>query len=500
MSEQHTDRLDYLIDSYLSESLTAAEVDELRGMLESDPAAFTALMAAVDLHVALINRYAEQVQVRPASFRFWTYAILPVAAALAVMAGVWWFGTGGDAGNGARNRMPVISKSTGGEVVRADGVHVAAKAGRTLAAGDSLRTGAGQTATLAFPDETTVINLAQDSVLNSAVDPAFGKLLVLSAGNLTANVAKQLDGRPFAVRTPHAEIVVIGTQFALHVDSRGSNLQSLEGVVRVRNVAGGAILRAAAGSTVSIPAAGVTGVDGDVVKTAEMFPVPAEIPPSRSVAFDGHTVWVLADRAKIYGVSPDQGHKVTALIDLSAKVSFINCITAGDGALWGLAESGETSNHIVRVSIPSGELKVMPAVPAEHAGYVLVYGGGNLWCGKGYQEGGLAVTRIDPSNSQILGRFILKEHRYEDLCPMMWFDDNLWVWSFDGVLTKLDCLSGRPLVDVKWAALHRGILSFGGGSSGQFWTLHQSAWRVLNRMDATFIDRAQQAGRTGQAN
>jgi hypothetical protein len=131
-----------------------------------------------------------------------------------------------------------------GEVfVLGPGDPVRAAAGRVIHARDGLVcSGARSSALLAFADRTR-LELGPDTVVREIVERegTKGRRLFVEKGLIKADVAKQPGGVPMIVETPHGEARILGTTFALHVDSdpkKGTRLEVEEGRVELKNGAG----------------------------------------------------------------------------------------------------------------------------------------------------------------------------------------------------------------------------------------------------------------------
>jgi hypothetical protein len=66
-----------------------------------------------------------------------------------------------------------------------------------------------------------------------------GKKVMLKRGKVTASVARQATGRPLRVRTPAANVEVLGTVFSLEAAPQRTNLSVAEGRVRLRRLVDG---------------------------------------------------------------------------------------------------------------------------------------------------------------------------------------------------------------------------------------------------------------------
>jgi ferric-dicitrate binding protein FerR (iron transport regulator) len=115
-----------------------------------------------------------------------------------------------------------------------------------LLAGYGLFTHNG-TAVVAFADGTTV-EISGSTWIPRIAD-ADGKRLQLTEGTVRATVAKQPQGKPFILTTPHADARVVGTILRLTASKTGTRLEVEEGKVQLKgvDVAAGQVAFAAPG-------------------------------------------------------------------------------------------------------------------------------------------------------------------------------------------------------------------------------------------------------------
>ncbi|MBA4386461.1 MAG: hypothetical protein C0404_00685 [Verrucomicrobia bacterium] len=153
-------------------------------------------------------------------------ACLALAATLLVGAGIWWLTAAG-------------TKTPGADV----------------------STGKGQTMSLRFVGEKTLVEVAEDTklkVVSGAVvtgDTANAglarkepeKLIQLETGSIKVSVEKQVAGGSFAVKTRQAEMRVVGTKFSAKAGGNMTRLDVEEGVVRFERLTDGATIDVPAG-------------------------------------------------------------------------------------------------------------------------------------------------------------------------------------------------------------------------------------------------------------
>jgi len=100
--------------------------------------------------------------------------------------------------------------------------------------GDQIQTPAQSGATVAYLKEATALELRAGTRLRLERTNASHRL-ELALGTLTAKVAPQPKGLPMLILTPHAEAIVMGTEFLLAVDAQRSRLEVRDGTVQFVN-------------------------------------------------------------------------------------------------------------------------------------------------------------------------------------------------------------------------------------------------------------------------
>jgi hypothetical protein len=114
------------------------------------------------------------------------------------------------------------------------GKSVAATTRATVKSGDVIQTSASANTAIEYLKESTRIKLAPNTRLRLE-ETNSAKRIELIQGTMTAVVAPQPRGRPMLVLTPHAEAIVMGTEFLLAVSAESSRLEVLDGVVQFVN-------------------------------------------------------------------------------------------------------------------------------------------------------------------------------------------------------------------------------------------------------------------------
>lgn len=113
-----------------------------------------------------------------------------------------------------------------------------AKPGRAILEGQALLTeGPRSSVVLDYPDHTR-LEIGGDTVVRRLTDEKdkARKLVTLERGALVADVAKQPAGKAMLLRTPQAEVAVLGTRFLLAAETEATRLQVEEGAVNFTRI------------------------------------------------------------------------------------------------------------------------------------------------------------------------------------------------------------------------------------------------------------------------
>lgn len=108
-----------------------------------------------------------------------------------------------------------------------------AKPGQSILENQGILTdGARSSAVVDYPDHTR-LEIAGDTVVSRLADEKdrSRKLVALNQGTLNAEVSKQPAGKSMVLRTPQAEVAVLGTRFLLAAEKESTRLQVEEGAV-----------------------------------------------------------------------------------------------------------------------------------------------------------------------------------------------------------------------------------------------------------------------------
>jgi ferric-dicitrate binding protein FerR (iron transport regulator) len=109
-----------------------------------------------------------------------------------------------------------------------------ARSGQTILENQAILTEGGRSSLVVdFPDHTR-LEIGGDSIVSSLAEKKdrTRKLVTLEQGVLSADVSKQPAGKSMILRTPQAEVAVLGTRFLLAAEKESTRLQVEEGAVR----------------------------------------------------------------------------------------------------------------------------------------------------------------------------------------------------------------------------------------------------------------------------
>lgn len=163
---------------------------------------------------------AEQCLALLSIFRRPAFALELVAAGVFLFAGVWL---------AIRPAPLALAIETPTQVMLAAGK-------LTPKPGDTIRAGDATSATVTFADGTILhLEPGAEIRLESVATPPRngGKQLKLVSGSLSADVAKQPEGLPLLIQTPHALVTVVGTEFDLNVATNHTALEVTHGLVKM---------------------------------------------------------------------------------------------------------------------------------------------------------------------------------------------------------------------------------------------------------------------------
>lgn len=302
--------LESLLNRLVDEGLSADEERQLAALLAGDIAARRAYRDWLELHASLHWEYAR--------------AALPLADASGGEPSVPGRRTSAQGGGKVPWLRVVIASLVVAACAAAGGMLVAPRIGAMLqrtrrptvevvsvagsaswrgggelltsvAAGDALKDGvvslegAAAYIQLRYADGT-IVTVVGNATLE------FGerrqKLLVLRQGALSIDARPQPPGRPMVIRTPSAEVEVVGTVFSISVDDRATQLGVEEGSVRMRRLADGKVVEVPQRqvATATLDSAAPLSV-GSPVALPAVFRQACDMPPS--LKWEGR--WLPAD-------------------------------------------------------------------------------------------------------------------------------------------------------------------------------------------------------------
>lgn len=145
----------------------------------------------------------------------------------------------------ARVAIAVLGRVQGDVLVAAPDGRRKAAAGDSLSADDGVETRAGS-ALIEYPDGTR-LDLSAETVVERLPEKQGRRAAVLARGTVTATVAKQGAGRSVVLSTPHAEVTVVGTVFAVAALPDATRVEVREGRVSIKRLPDGATVEVTAG-------------------------------------------------------------------------------------------------------------------------------------------------------------------------------------------------------------------------------------------------------------
>ena len=276
--------LDDLLVRYADGTLDAERLARLEAEIERSSLARTRLRELAEQAFAIgeAGRCREarsprrQVVDFPAAAQRWSWRpVLALAAAVAVLVGVV-------------SVMQVRSQKPMLEVVAVRGAAVWSGGENRVPLVAGARLPAG---TIETENETATaeVRLSDGShfTLNGSAEAVFseasGKQVTLKRGKVTAFVAKQLPGRPLQVRTPTANVEVLGTAFSLDVVPQRTSLSVAEGRVRLRRLVDGREVEVAAEQQVAASLVASDALAPEEMKTpASQWSLPLTSRPDRA--------------------------------------------------------------------------------------------------------------------------------------------------------------------------------------------------------------------------
>lgn len=449
------------------------------------------------LWISMLSERAnrEQTETRRILARPWTSVALAVAALLVVAFGVGIFVRSGGGARENPSEMPALARIA---EVRGDGLG-GDQAGRAqefrvgdpVHRGMTLETGSRQTIKLKYAREDTFVEMGYSSRVTFGVSSERGKLISLLHGRLDASIARQPEGMPFSIATPHAEVSVVGTVLAVTSDDTGTELVVREGSVLARKLEGGEWLRVGQDGRLRVQGGNPARIEGRAFAAVRELWLPADLAAQcLGLANDGALLWVsVRSPPRLLAVDPVSG-EIRRDLDMRAECGQLGFLAWGDGALWAIGSRKENTVSLLKIVLPEGKVDAESALgQGGVADYGIACGGGFVLVRGGLGQQGSSATnhviRLDPTTMKAIGNPVnspgFKGAR------LLWLQNGLWM---SGVGSSWIChLAGDGRVDseafIRYAG--RGKLEFGeGDSQTTFWAMNYPVGRLV-LYDALFL-------------
>ncbi len=254
-----------LLQAYLDGQLGPAETLAFEARLKGEKPLAQALLSLVR-EEAILNRWAcaatasdvpsmPGCQVQPRRRRFGPW-LARIGLAAAVLAGVllsaalwyrWPFSAKPVAAvQPAIHGLARLELLQGDvQIVKAAGP-VYAAAGQELQHGDGIHTPAEDGFAILVYADGSRLELSPGT--NLVLEENGGKRLLLTEGQLAADVTSQPDGKPMRVITPHAELTVLGTRFTAVTNSTGTRVDLEQGRLQFKRLSDGQVIDVQPGS------------------------------------------------------------------------------------------------------------------------------------------------------------------------------------------------------------------------------------------------------------
>lgn len=250
MNWRHSDELERLLNGLADGVLGDEEEARLAEILRGDAVARRHYRQFMALHAGLMWDYAAvasppvEMPREVSQARHWRN-FWAAAAAVALIAGIAMFFAGKQMPSSEvvtlDNVSGAVSWSGDAGELRA-GLQSEAK----LREGTLTLEGDGASAQMQFRDGT-IISLSGEAEIAFADDGQ--KRLVLKRGTMSAQVKPQPKGHPMKIRTPTAEVEVVGTVFNLSARPEDTLLKVDEGEVKMKRLSDGRVIDVPAQST-----------------------------------------------------------------------------------------------------------------------------------------------------------------------------------------------------------------------------------------------------------
>jgi ferric-dicitrate binding protein FerR (iron transport regulator) len=158
--------------------------------------------------------------------------------------------------------------------------------GAGVAAGQELLAGDDGSAAIRYADGTR-LELGSGTRVRLEAGPsaegALGKCVVLVEGSLNADVRHQPPGLPLILRTPHAEVTVLGTRFTSSSTAAATRVELQEGQVRVKRTSDNNVVEVPVGHVATVtpllPKVTPARAPHRRVRPQAVLPAPSATPP-----------------------------------------------------------------------------------------------------------------------------------------------------------------------------------------------------------------------------
>jgi ferric-dicitrate binding protein FerR (iron transport regulator) len=258
-----------------------------------------------------------------------------------------------------------------------------ARPGQSILEGQGILTeGTRSAAVVDYPDHTR-LEIAGATIVSRLTDEKdrARKIVSLDQGSLNADVSKQPSGKSMMLRTPQAEVVVLGTRFLLSAEKESTRLQVEEGAVNFTRtedkqsivVRSGFFAVAAPGKpleTAPLPggiryldidlSSGVTAGDGEWTVEGRMV---KQTKVARGA--EGGTATMLC--------KAETDERESVVLEVVAEVDQVTPDTAIDRGMWGFGLEAMFRNRSVVLRSAQGpegtsvfEFPAITAIPFEH--------------------------------------------------------------------------------------------------------------------------------------
>lgn len=240
-----------LLDALCNNQMTDADCTRLQEILRENPIARRLYFAYLDLHLGIRQAIAVETAkdglpwnapdgntVPPKPQKFLGSRLRTLIACAVIVVGVVGLLLRNHQDGFPLEESLTISRVLGNvRIVDGHGRSRPASNGESLLSKERIETGTGESfVRLTYADGTWLM-LLNDSAMTR--EGAREKKLVVHRGVVSANVAPQPEIHPMQLSTPEARIEVVGTRFALAASPEVTELNVVEGRVRVTRVSNG---------------------------------------------------------------------------------------------------------------------------------------------------------------------------------------------------------------------------------------------------------------------